>query len=245
MVVGMQKIGLVLRPAIAMIELIFAIVVIGITLLSAPLVLNQSIQSSAVAIQQEAIAAAGSQISLILTQNWDESASDQANGFNILNVANGNIVLDNGVRDLNGTYSTRVFNTVVGFTDATPSVSLGKEETAAFLNDDIDDFNGEVHDLTLYAGETVGIDENKGEYIDQSITMTNIIRYGDDTGINFGNDPLVFNNPFNTSAGSTNIKLVSVQLTSTSGVEEYTKTITLSAFACNIGIPLLTIVALP
>lgn len=239
----MLKTKMNLRPAIAMIELIFAIVVIGITLLSAPLILNQSIRSSTVAIQQEAIAAAGSQLSLILTQNWDENASDQAIGFGILNVANGNNALDNnGSRDLNATYSTRTLNTLPGFTDATPAPSLGKEEAAAFLNDDIDDYNGESHQLVVYAGETANLSDNQGEYIDQNITMRTTVAYADTSGINFANDPLAYNNPFRRSAGiSTNIKLVSVQLTSGNiNTGEFSKTVNLSAFTCNIGVPSLT-----
>lgn len=228
----------VLRPAIAMIELIFAIVVIGITLLSAPLVLNQSIQSSTVAMQQEAIAAAGSQISLILTQNWDENASDPATGYGILNVNGGHIALDNGIRDLNTSYSTRNFNNIAGFTDAAPAASLRKEEIATFINDDVDDYNVQPPQrLQLYAGESESLSSNKGEYIDQSIIMSNQVAYANEVGINFGNDPLAFNNPFTTSNTSSNIKLISVQLTSNSGEQENNKSIALSAFVCNIGVP--------
>jgi len=64
-----------LRPAIAMIELIFAIVIIGITLLSAPMIISQSVQSINTNLKQEAIAAAASQISLILTYPWDEKSA--------------------------------------------------------------------------------------------------------------------------------------------------------------------------
>jgi len=38
-----------------------------------------------------------------------------------------------------------------------------------------------------------------------------------------------------TTSGTTNIKLISVTLTSTSGVNELNKTIVLRAFGCNIG----------
>jgi len=44
------------RKAIAMIELIFAIVVMGIVMLSAPMLVNKATQSSYVALQQESIA---------------------------------------------------------------------------------------------------------------------------------------------------------------------------------------------
>lgn len=234
------------RPAIAMIELIFAIVVIGITLLSAPLVLNQAIRSSTVAMQQEAIAAAGSQIGMILTMHWDERDSNATIGYNILNVATGDGELVNGVRDLNTSYSTRRFNTIAGFTDATPPINFGSNiEPQDFnTNDDIDDFDGSSQNLNLYASEIATLTDNQGEYLDTSITMTNTIAYGTDIA-NYANDPLAFNNPFFTSNTSTNIKLVSVRLTSGSGQEEHNKSIVLSAFACNIGTARANVILLP
>jgi len=224
-----------LRPAIAMIELIFAIVVIGITLLSAPLVLNQSIQSSTVAMQQESIAAAAAQIGLIMTENWDENDSNDTTGYNILNVVGGDAALAFGTRDLNITYSTRVMNDLASpFANATNAANLGREVLSDVRNDDIDDYNNAEYNLTLYAGESANLSDNKGEYLDTKIVMKNNVSYGLDTA-NYANDPLAFNNPFNTSLTSTNIKLITVTLTSKSTASEHNKTILLSAFSCNIG----------
>jgi len=60
------------RKAIAMIELIFAIVIMGIVLLGIPNLVNVSTSSGFTSLQQEAIATASSQINLIMTKNWDE-----------------------------------------------------------------------------------------------------------------------------------------------------------------------------
>jgi type II secretory pathway pseudopilin PulG len=227
------------RPAIAMIELIFAIVIIGIILLSAPLVLNQAIRSSTIAMQQEAIAAAGSQISLILTAQWDEMDSNSTTGFGILNVANGAVQLANGARDLNATYTTRRFNTIAAYSQATASANFGSGTEASDSDgkDDVDDFHGDTQQLMLYASETASLLQNQGEYLDTGIRMANTVMYGSDT-VNYGTNPLAYNNPFlNTSNTSTNIKLISVILTTASGEEEHNKTIMLSAFSCNIGTP--------
>ena len=63
------------KRAIAMIELIFALVIIGIVLMSAPMLIQQSIKSSNVALQQEAIVTASSQTAIVLSMNWDEKNS--------------------------------------------------------------------------------------------------------------------------------------------------------------------------
>ena len=53
------------KRGIAMIELIFALVIMGIVLLSAPILIQQSIKSGNVAIQQEAITAAATQTDVL------------------------------------------------------------------------------------------------------------------------------------------------------------------------------------
>ena len=227
------------RPAIAMIELIFAIVIIGITLLSAPLVLNQSIKSSTVAMQQESIAAAATQISLILTHNWDES--DTNNTYGILNVAAGALALDSVNRDINTSYSTRRYNTIAGFTNATPSENLGMDGNDFNSSDDIDDFHAQSKTLTVYAGEGLSLVNNRGEYIDQNIIMTNTITYADSAAVDYTTNNYVrLNNPFTTTDNSTNIKLINVKLTTLAVEGELDKVIVLGAFTCNIGVPNLT-----
>ena len=226
------------RPAIAMIELIFAIVIIGITLLSAPLVLNQSIKSSTVAMQQESIAAAATQISLILTHNWDES--DTNNTYGILNVAEGASALNSATRDINTSYSTRRYNTIAGFTNATPSENLGMDGNDFNSSDDIDDFHAQSKTLTIYAGETLSLADNQGEYIDQNIIMANTITYADSDTVDYTANYVRLNNPFTTAANSTNIKLINVRLTTLTVEGELDKVVVLGAFTCNIGVPNLT-----
>lgn len=219
-----------LRPAIAMIELVFALVIIGITLLSAPLILNQSIQSSYTAMQQESIAAASSQISLILTKAWDEQDSNGT--FGILQVSN------SGDNELNITNRDTAANRAyqVGNPFATAPAALGFDNPQdGTISDDVDDFNGQVSNLVLYtAGEVADIKKNEGEYVDKRVQMTNTVVYGTDAA-NYANNPLAFNNPFNSAPNSTNIKLINVTLTSQELDIELQKTVSLSAFVCNIG----------
>jgi len=229
--------NILLRPAIAMIELIFAIVIIGITLLSAPLILTQSIQSSHVAMQQEAISAAASQISLILTRAWDEQDSNGTFGILRVSTIGGDSELAQGSRNSDGDLNmSRSYQP--GLPKATAIVALGFDPVEHNVPDDVDDFNGLVQNLTLYTtGETAELKNNEGEYIDKQFQMTNSVTYANDN-TKYNNDPVVFNNPFTIVANMTNIKIINVRLQSTenpNSVQELQKNISLSAFVCNIG----------
>ena len=186
--------------------------------------------------QQEAISAAASQIGLILTQAWDEQ--DSNGSFGILRVsAVGDNELTFGTRDINGTLNMRrTYHP--GLPQATAANSLGFDPADKNISDDVDDFNTLVQKLTLYtAGETADLKKNEGEYIDKQFEMTNTVRYANDN-TNYANNPVVLNNPFQTAADTTNIKIINVRLRSTedpSKVEELQKDISLSAFVCNIG----------
>jgi len=72
------------RPAIAMIELIFAIVIMGIVMMSAPMLVSTASKSGFVAIQQEGISEVASQLNMILSYAWDENNADPTLGQMIL-----------------------------------------------------------------------------------------------------------------------------------------------------------------
>jgi hypothetical protein len=73
-----------MKRAIALIELIFAIVVIAITLLSVPNLISQTTKASNKAITQEAISNAASYSSMIMSSFWDEASTDPKVGNPIL-----------------------------------------------------------------------------------------------------------------------------------------------------------------
>ena len=236
-----------LRPAIAMVELIFALVVMGITLLSAPLILNMSIESSNTAMQQESIAATASEISLVLTQPWDEGDSNATTGFGILNVANGDSEL-NSTNRLSA-FTTRTYNTGANQRKNASASNTFGENMDTFANNDIDDFNAISRSVTLYKNTEVSkLSENEGEYMKGS----NFIL---DTNVTYGNDSLTysaasvdFSNPFLPApAGTTNIKLITVTLTDdfAQTVIEHKQSVVLHGFACNIGNARLIPVTMP
>ena len=222
-----------LRPAIAMIELIFALVIMGITLLSAPLLISQATSSSIVAFQQESIAITASHINALLTYSWDEQNTQSKINYTnaILRVsASADDELDATTR---ATPGARRFNPD---TNATATALLGADVTTPNeQDDDIDDFIDSNQTLTLAAVVAGAIDA--GDYIDQDVSLSTSVRYMDDRttystmlGIVTFNAPKAFVNY------TTNIKYVDVSLTSTSQSSDLSdKRITLKAFMCNIG----------
>ena len=148
------------RKAIAMVELIFAIVVIGITLLSVPLMVNQATQSTYTTLQQEGISAAASNMSLILSREWDEADTNASLGAPILTTSNGTYNPRPNLR------SRTYFTSVGGTLSAT---SIGHEGGDS---DDVDDADG----ATTLVDDTDGDD-----LIDQDMTISTVVSYRNGT----------------------------------------------------------------
>ncbi len=210
-----------MRKAIAMIELIFAIVIIGITLMSIPNLIHQASESGYTTMQQESIAAAASDLSLILSREWDESGTDPAIGSPILDTASGtNLSLRPGGR-------SRTFATGAGGTHLSASTTFDEGDL-----DDIDDADGKTGTVTLIDGTR--------DLIDINISIATVVDYIADThsgGSDWSNSQtIVFNDPTTSLTATSNIKRVRITLTSNSEAEELSeKKIVFSAFSCNIG----------
>lgn len=214
------------KNAIAMIELIFALVIMGIVLMSAPMLIQQSIKSSNVALQQEAIVAAASQTAIVLSMHWDENNSNIAAGESPILDANRSSFHfpPKGLSGVTGR------NTKKGSVTVSPS-TLGTDinETTHIDFDDVDDYNNSSFGLMLFNGESTTADI--GEYVDTSVVINTTIRYTKEDNV------LV-----NITTGSfSNIKAIQVRLTSNldehdvNYTAELEKDITFKAFSCNIG----------
>jgi len=229
-----------LRPAIAMIELIFAIMVMGIVMMSVPQLLSTATDSSYVAIQQEGISEAATQVNIIMGYEWDEN--NTIDGHTTVLNTNG----DAGLRGVRippttpkrriGTpiRSQRLFISYDGSEyNATAVALLGSDGGDL---DDIDDFTG-----TTFLS-TIEVVADNSDYLETAtVSIARTVTYMAD-GVDGGsyNDPggdksLTFSPRFLTNANTSNIKRIQVTLTSTAGIEEFNKTITLNAFSCNIG----------
>ena len=236
------------KKGIAMIELIFALVIMGIVLLSAPMLIQQSIRSGNVALQQEAIAAAASQTAIVLSMHWDENNSNIPVGispildtnrvpfdFNETTVPVGLIGVNS--RNSEDGNETLIPSTVFG-TDETNNTDTNESDYTDF--DDVDDYHNSTFGLLVFNNEKTSSDI--GDYVDVNITMSTTINYTEDredTGVNtpLNDTTIALNNKINSTPLGviSNIKFVRVNLTSDSGIKELEKNITLRAFSCNIG----------
>ncbi len=227
-----------LHPAIAMIELIFAIVIIGIVMMTAPMLIQQAAKSGYVAIQQEGINEAATKVNMIMGYHWDESSADELYLDPILRVTNGHNDLD--APDVNasrrkGTPNESYRSFVRSDSEDNLKASLSSTFGIADVNDtdedDIDDFHGSS--TLFFTGET-----STSDYVEDNTTITinTTIAYNSDslsTG-NYNQNSITYD-PFTTGADTTNIKSIIVTLSSSSGLVELDKTIILHAFSCNIG----------
>lgn len=213
------------RPAMAMLELIFALVIIGITLMSAPLIVSQSIQGGNVALQQEGIAATAAQISLIQTYYWDENGKDALIGRPEANTPFDTIGFQRVLAsDLNK--SRRLGIDLPDDSHDLPATATSPARNNVIIPDDIDDFDGNISRIKLYVGgEKTDITQNEGEYLDTAVVLSSTINYSQTE------------NPFTLIAAPSDIKHIQVSLTNddTSQTAELNKTIILRAFSCNIG----------
>jgi len=224
------------RAGIAMIELIFAIVIMGITLLSVPNLVSTGTKSVLVSFQQEAIAMAATHASALMTYPWDEQNTDSKLTYttNILHTTTTTTLLTEAGRPTL-TYSTRKRNFLAG---GIASTNLGGttdgNATVPDTNDDLDDLISTGSSLSRIT--TASIDE--GEYIDVNISINTGVTYGDDAAsYDTGTGIFAFSDPFNAASSTSSfIKLISVDLSSLSlSAELNTKQISLKAFMCNIG----------
>ena len=226
-----------MRQGIAMVELIFAIVVMAIVLMSAPMLISTAAQSGYTAMQQESIAAASSEIGMILTRHWDEGDTDINKTAPIL-TTNGDVGLNavgaTGRRAGTPSSSERSFYTSLGGT-----ISASTNFTVEGDFDDVDDFNGNNATIGVYNSETTSADI--GDYVDTNISIQATVAYAEDDASNGasytnGGPTLTYNNPFGRgTAATSNIKSVNIRLTTTNPAAELDKNIVLNAFTCNIG----------
>jgi len=232
-----------MKRAIALIELVFAIVIIGITLLSVPNLISTATSSSNQIIKQEAIANAASYINIILSQFWDENATELNNP--ILKVSSGMDELSKTSTSSNLKYAIRVgsalstsrrFVADLNGNFLTANSTLGREESADVDPDDIDDFNNIAYSLFYSINNTA---TDMGDYKDLSIEINTRIRYIYEAPTNmpstFNKSKVKFDNPFSSAKvkiDSTNIKSIEVTLIS---AKDLNKRVILRAFSCNIG----------
>ena len=215
------------------------------------MLIQQSVRSGSVALQQEAIVAAASHTAVILSMNWDENNSQFEIGISPIldtqRVVIGGDPFAFGDGNLSGLIGIEGRVTKVSGTVYAPSMLFGKDETNETESngttfdtfDDVDDYHESNLGLTVFNSEyTVAA---VGDYVDIDLNMYTEINYAEDRpeGDILNGSSIALGSRVNSTlavgSGGTNIKFIRVNLTSNSGVDELNKNITFEAFSCNIG----------
>jgi len=229
-----------MRKAIAMLELIFAMVIMGIVLMSAPSLMMQARDSGIVVAQQEAITAGAAEIDMILSKHWDEEDTNESLHGPILVVDNGDSQLNEDTDD-NGNptgrrvgtpkSSNRSFVTEIGRLNAS-TIGSDSGENDASAYDDIDDYDGYEDTLTNASTDVQSTED--GNYIDTSIVLNATVSYLQDSA-DYDSAGITLNPLGAAGTPTTNIKGVSVTVTSGEHDEDLHTNIKFQAFSCNIG----------
>lgn len=211
-----------------MIELVFAIVIIGVAVMSLPLILTQVQNSNSFSLRQEVILSIKTKLSYVLAYQWDQNtydatadiervlnipaSVDTATDFNTSTIRRKGHVLADGRR--------RLWDTLTIF--PTTKVNFGTVGTPS----DIDDFDGKDENKTIAALD---------DFI-YNLTLTTTVDYIKDTlpvGNNYVNNGItfIFDPQNNITNNSTNIKMIRVTATAT-GLDN---PISMFAFSSNIG----------
>jgi len=214
-----------MRRGASMIELVIAIVVMGIAVMSLPLILTQSQNSNAMALQQEAILATKTKLGYLLSYEWDANSYDAlASVSRVLNTtASGSA--DN---DFDTTTSRRIGHVIADnrrkLRDnyASPTPDDGNAAWGNALLEDIDDFDDR--------NETTTITSDTMDYI-FNLQLSPTVNYISDNAT-YANQDITFTFNANTTfTNPTNIKMITVQSRDASN----NVNIVLRAFASNVG----------
>jgi len=211
-----------MRKAVSLIELVFAIVIMGIAAMSFPLILTQTSSNNEMALQQEAILNAKAYAGTILSYPWDG---------NSVSATDGRVM----VLDTTGTLADNEFDVGVDNTRVGHIVGIGRR--AVLIDDNtglpvqpassggIDDFDGDARALPLAATVATDLD-----YI-LNFSLAAAVNYVSDNA-NYGGAAINnFNFQTGDAGGTTNIKMIQVSATNAAG-----NTITsLRAYSSNIG----------
>jgi len=208
------------KKGFTFIELVVAIVVIGIALMSVPLMLSQASKSNEFSINQEAILAGATKIGDILTYPWNETNSSTIQY--IFDVTKGDSDLNRSKNDNNrrignfkAKYRRKFYNQR---TEA--NATLGHDKGNEY--DDIDDFNG-VSEIINGSGT--------GDYLMDLNLSTKVFYISDDA--NYSSSPtLNFDLNISSATPTTNLKMIEVKVYNNTNHELIT---TLRAFSANIG----------
>lgn len=221
-----------MKRGFSLIEVVFAIVIISISLMSVPMLLKETAKSNEYSIMQEAILATSTKMGNIISYPWDKNSYDSTNKIlRTLDVSNGDSELDRkpGVNDDNLRVGHIYADKRRRFFDVLKYPSGVYPDITVILSNkrSINDFHRE----TSIIGGSGGFD-----YKDSGMSMTSFISYIDDAA-NYSSTIVTAkinsstSNPITSNVRSTNIKMVQI----TTNMPNLGQSIVLKSYLSNIG----------
>jgi prepilin-type N-terminal cleavage/methylation domain-containing protein len=213
-----------LKRAFSLIEVVFAIVIIAISMMSVPTLLSQSSKSDELSIIQESILASVTKIGNILSFSWDGNSYDSSNRIvRVLDVKGGDSELD---RVVTTPIATNDNNLRVGHIYVNKRrrffdfITYGKVYPGNNINS-INQFNGQT---TTISGS------GAYDYKDKGLILKSKVFYISDRA-NYASKNVKFNISSKPFSNSTNIKMIELNTTS----PMLNKSFILRTIVCNIG----------
>jgi len=237
--------------AFTLIELVFALVIIGLVAITIPSVLITNARQTETNLLQEAVLIATAKMNQNMAYRWDENSWDQVNTLHkteAINVAAGDGNLNRvtfdyfyGNGDLNATDFRRGHFLEPLHRRMSPS-STAAARAATNINseggdyDDLDDISAAANTATINIAELVGALEGQG--YKGNYTLSGVVSYVNDTPASGYNAPIItYNFPtgggVTNAAGSTNIKMVEIRVDAANTPEPID--IMFRTYSCNIG----------
>ncbi len=212
-----------------MIELIFALVIMGIVFITLPVILIQNSDSVEDNLIQESIFLSSSKMSQLLTFQWDQNSKEAGiilSASDALRVsALGDDELDRNVSDFRrGHFPEDKHRRMTPANNERNATPIGLE---GLVYDDIDDFDG----LTNFNIITA---PNVGGYKKRYRGDVNVLYVNDNT--NYAADPVNFAFTIADAGGTTNLKMVETSIVQDrTGTGNWETSVLLRAYVANIG----------
>jgi prepilin-type N-terminal cleavage/methylation domain-containing protein len=223
------------RAGFSLIELVLAIVIIAISVMTIPLMLSQSSNNDSFSIMQESILAARTKMGNILSYEWDKNSVDRNGSITYIRVLD----VNNGDSELDRNETTLDKNRRLGHIeqDFRRRFHEGNETNKTFPSTDsldinktsINSFNTEV------LGNTMDGNPSEFDYVIRDFNMSTNIYYisdeadYDDASLNFDFN-ITSNADITNVNNSTNVKMIEIFVQSKS-----TQPFRFRAFSSNIG----------
>ena len=145
------------KSAFTMIELIFAIVIIGIAVISLPMMTQATSKSIEENLVQEAVFAASAELNQVLSYNWDENSKESETSLAKVAWTSD---CNSSTKLRPGHISQTLHRRCVDSNASVPTLSLGLEG-GEVTPDDIDDVNQSKHDIFIdYTNSSAGYKES-------------------------------------------------------------------------------------